>query len=48
MVYLAGKADHKMDNAHMLDHIVELMEVKAAEIEAELAAAEPAFTEAAE
>jgi (E)-4-hydroxy-3-methylbut-2-enyl-diphosphate synthase len=44
MVYLAGKPDHKMDNDRMVDHIVELVEAKAAQIEAEkakpLAAAE--------
>ncbi len=34
MVYLAGKQDHKMDNARMIDHIVELVEAKAAELEA--------------
>ena len=34
MVYLAGKADHKLDNAGMVDHIVELVERKAAEIRA--------------
>ncbi|MFI4935858.1 MAG: flavodoxin-dependent (E)-4-hydroxy-3-methylbut-2-enyl-diphosphate synthase [Caulobacterales bacterium] len=34
MVYLAGKADHKMDNDQMVDHIVELVEARAAEIEA--------------
>jgi len=34
MVYLAGKPDHKMDNDHMVDHIVELVEAKAAELEA--------------
>jgi (E)-4-hydroxy-3-methylbut-2-enyl-diphosphate synthase len=34
MVYLAGKADHKMDNASMVDHIVELVETRAAAIEA--------------
>jgi (E)-4-hydroxy-3-methylbut-2-enyl-diphosphate synthase len=39
MVYLAGKQDHKMDNAGMIDHIVELVEKKAAEMEAEEAAA---------
>src|SRR5246500_5001473 len=33
MVYLAGKPDHKMDNDRMIDHIVELVEAKAAEIE---------------
>ena len=32
MVYLAGRADHKMDNDHMVDHIVELVEAKAAEL----------------
>ncbi|HTX51346.1 MAG TPA: flavodoxin-dependent (E)-4-hydroxy-3-methylbut-2-enyl-diphosphate synthase [Caulobacteraceae bacterium] len=35
MVYLAGKPDHKMDNDHMVDHIVELVEARAAELEAE-------------
>ncbi|MFL5296451.1 MAG: flavodoxin-dependent (E)-4-hydroxy-3-methylbut-2-enyl-diphosphate synthase [Phenylobacterium sp.] len=34
MVYVAGKPDHKMDNDHMVDHIVELVEARAAEIEA--------------
>ncbi|MEM9268423.1 MAG: flavodoxin-dependent (E)-4-hydroxy-3-methylbut-2-enyl-diphosphate synthase [Pseudomonadota bacterium] len=34
MVYLAGKQDHRMDNAGMVDHIVELVEKKAAELEA--------------
>lgn len=34
MVYLAGKPDHKMDNGRMVDHIVELVEAKAAELEA--------------
>jgi (E)-4-hydroxy-3-methylbut-2-enyl-diphosphate synthase len=38
MVYLAGKQDHKMDNAGMVDHIVELVEKRAAELEAERAA----------
>ena len=33
MVYLAGRADHKMDNDHMVDHIVELVEAKAAELD---------------
>ena len=40
MVYLAGKIDHKIDNAHMVDHIASLVEKKAAEMEAEKAAAE--------
>jgi len=47
MVYVAGRTDHKMDNAHMVDHIVELMEAKAAEIEAR-AAADLACAQAAE
>lgn len=32
MVYMAGKPDHKMDNDKMVDHIVELVEAKAAEL----------------
>jgi (E)-4-hydroxy-3-methylbut-2-enyl-diphosphate synthase len=41
MVYLAGKQSHKLGNDRMIDHIVELVEAKAAEIEAaERAAAE--------
>src|SRR5580698_7724994 len=35
MVYSAGKADHKLDNDKMIEHIVELVEAKAAELEAE-------------
>jgi (E)-4-hydroxy-3-methylbut-2-enyl-diphosphate synthase len=35
MVYRAGKADHKLDNDKMIEHIVELVEARAAEIEAE-------------
>lgn len=34
MVYLAGKQHHTMGNAAMIDHIVELVEAKAAEIAA--------------
>ncbi|MEL7138195.1 MAG: flavodoxin-dependent (E)-4-hydroxy-3-methylbut-2-enyl-diphosphate synthase [Pseudomonadota bacterium] len=34
MVYLAGKQSHKMSNDEMVDHIVEQVEKKAAEIEA--------------
>ena len=33
MVYLAGKASHKMNNEQMIDHIVEAVEKRAAEIE---------------
>jgi (E)-4-hydroxy-3-methylbut-2-enyl-diphosphate synthase len=47
MVYLAGKPDHKMDNDHMVDHIVELVEAKAAELD-RAAAAERAARQAAE
>ena len=39
MVYLAGKQAHKLDNAAMIEHIVGLVEQRAAEIEAENAAA---------
>jgi (E)-4-hydroxy-3-methylbut-2-enyl-diphosphate synthase len=38
MVYLAGKASHKMSNEQMIEHIVEQVEKKAAEIEAAEAA----------
>ena len=34
MVYLAGKQDHKLGNDRMVDHIVELVEARAAEIAA--------------
>ena len=44
MVYVAGKQSHKMTNDEMIDHIVELVEKRAAEIEAEV----EATTEAAE
>ncbi|MEO1312436.1 MAG: flavodoxin-dependent (E)-4-hydroxy-3-methylbut-2-enyl-diphosphate synthase [Pseudomonadota bacterium] len=37
MVYLAGKQDHRLDNDKMIDHIVELVEKKAHEIDAEQA-----------
>ncbi|NUB43080.1 flavodoxin-dependent (E)-4-hydroxy-3-methylbut-2-enyl-diphosphate synthase [Fertoebacter nigrum] len=39
MVYLAGKQHHKLGNEGMIDHIVELVEQKAAEIEATAAQA---------
>ena len=35
MVYSAGKQSHKMSNEEMIDHIVELVEAKAASLEAE-------------
>jgi (E)-4-hydroxy-3-methylbut-2-enyl-diphosphate synthase len=44
MVYLSGVTDHHVQDADMLDHIVELIEAKAAEIEA----AEAGVAEAAE
>ena len=37
MVYLAGKQSHKLDNAKMVEHIVEQVEARAAAIEAEAA-----------
>ena len=40
MVYLAGKASHKLSNAQMVDHIVEQVEKKAAEIDAAAAEAD--------
>ncbi len=42
MVYLAGKQSHKMSNDQLVDHIVEQVEQKAAELEAERAAADQA------
>ncbi len=42
MVYLAGKASHKMSNDQMVDHIVEEVEKKAAQIEAAESNAEAA------
>ncbi len=40
MVYLAGKASHKMSNDQMIDHIVEQVEKKASELDAAAEAAE--------
>ena len=42
MVYLAGKQVHKLGNDKMIDHIVDLVEQKAAALDAEAAAAEAA------
>ncbi len=39
MVYMAGKPDHKLDNERMVDHIVSLVEAKAAELEIQRAGA---------
>ncbi|MBS1301604.1 flavodoxin-dependent (E)-4-hydroxy-3-methylbut-2-enyl-diphosphate synthase [Loktanella sp. SALINAS62] len=38
MVYLAGKQSHRQDNATMIEHIVEQVEKKAEELEAQAAA----------
>ena len=38
MVYLSGVQDHKLANKDMIEHIVGLVEEKAAEIEAQRAA----------
>ncbi|WP_417320767.1 flavodoxin-dependent (E)-4-hydroxy-3-methylbut-2-enyl-diphosphate synthase [Emcibacter sp.] len=35
MVYLSGVTDHKIDDDHIVDHIVELVEQKAAQLDAE-------------
>jgi len=50
MVYMAGKTDHHIDSAEMIDHIVELVEAKAAAIRQQggQAAPAPRSSEAAE
>ena len=48
MVYLNGKTAHKLANEGMIDHIVELVEARAAELDAARAAAAPAPTPALE
>jgi (E)-4-hydroxy-3-methylbut-2-enyl-diphosphate synthase len=40
MVYVGGLADHRIDDGKMIDHVVELVERKAAELEAARQAAE--------
>ena len=40
MVYLSGVTDHKIKDESLVDHIVELVEAKAAELDAAAAAAE--------
>ena len=40
MVFLSGITDHVIEDAKMIDNIVELVEAKAAALEAEKAAAE--------
>ena len=48
MVYLSGVTDHHVESERMLDHIVELVEKKAAEIDAGTATAFDPHAEAAE
>jgi len=51
MVYMAGKQDHKLDNDQMVEHIVELVEAKAAEIQSRIdaeKASQPGALQAAE
>jgi (E)-4-hydroxy-3-methylbut-2-enyl-diphosphate synthase len=43
MVYLSGVTDHHVKDGEMIDHIVRLVEAKAAEIEAASSAARPAL-----
>jgi (E)-4-hydroxy-3-methylbut-2-enyl-diphosphate synthase len=45
MVYVAGKPDHKLDNDRMVEHIVGLVEEKAAAMRAEREAATPVAAE---
>jgi (E)-4-hydroxy-3-methylbut-2-enyl-diphosphate synthase len=45
MVYLSGITDHHVRDEGMVDHIVRLVEAKAAEIEAASAAAVPVAAE---
>jgi (E)-4-hydroxy-3-methylbut-2-enyl-diphosphate synthase len=46
-VYISGVADHRLKNADIVDHLVELVEKKAAELEAaRLTEAEPALAPA--
>jgi len=48
MVYIAGQPHHRLKNASVVDHMVELIETKAAEIEAEIEAEMAAAATAAE
>ncbi|MGB3407650.1 MAG: flavodoxin-dependent (E)-4-hydroxy-3-methylbut-2-enyl-diphosphate synthase [Jannaschia sp.] len=45
MVYLAGKQSHKLSNEQMIEHIVEQVEKRAAQIDAESAATEATAAE---
>jgi (E)-4-hydroxy-3-methylbut-2-enyl-diphosphate synthase len=44
MVYLSGVTDHHVEDADMIEHIVKLVEAKAAEIEADMSDAGDADT----
>jgi (E)-4-hydroxy-3-methylbut-2-enyl-diphosphate synthase len=35
MIYLDGEIDHRIDNGALVDHLVELVEKRAAEIQAQ-------------
>ena len=48
MVYSAGRQDHTVHTDRMVDHLVELVERKAEQIEAEEAAQKSARAEAAQ
>ncbi len=48
MVYLSGLTDHKVNDANVIEHIVELVEAKATEIEARKAAGEAVEAPAAQ
>ncbi len=41
MVYLNGMTDHKIDDDNIIDHIVELVEAKAVELEKEAVSGQP-------
>uniref|UniRef100_UPI003F696F90 (E)-4-hydroxy-3-methylbut-2-enyl-diphosphate synthase n=1 Tax=Pseudemcibacter sp. TaxID=2943293 RepID=UPI003F696F90 len=41
MVYLSGMTDHKIDDDSIIDHIVELVEAKAVELEKEAVSGQP-------
>ncbi|MCZ6510019.1 MAG: flavodoxin-dependent (E)-4-hydroxy-3-methylbut-2-enyl-diphosphate synthase, partial [Alphaproteobacteria bacterium] len=47
-VYIAGQPHHRLKDADIVDHLVGLVEEKAAEIEADLAAAPDGLSSAAE
>jgi (E)-4-hydroxy-3-methylbut-2-enyl-diphosphate synthase len=47
-VYIAGQPHHRLKDANIVDHLVELVEAKAAEIDADLNAAADGLSSAAE